>query len=282
MVKLDLSKLDHVIEKALEEDIGSGDITTEVVLPEARYAEARIISRESGILSGMDIAERVFNKVDPTLKMERFLIDGDALETGTVICELKGNGKSILKGERTALNFLAQCSGIATLTSRFVEAVSGTAAKILDTRKTTPLLREMEKYSVRIGGGYNHRFGLYDMILIKENHIKWVGDLDEALSNCINEIGGTRKFVRVEVEVKDLDELKKVLKYRIDRIMMDNMDVEDVKRGIEMVRRRAEVEISGGITLKNVRDYAETGADYISVGALTHSSRFLDLTLIFR
>ncbi len=273
--------LDGLIERALEEDIGTGDLTSELVLEEARFGNARIVARESGVIAGMPVARAVFGKVDDTLILSTAVEEGSGVEADSEVLRIEGNGRSILAAERTALNFLGHLSGVATLTRRFVEAVDGTDATIIDTRKTTPTMRALEKYAVRVGGGANHRMGLYDMVLIKENHARWAGGMEKALQNALRVVGKGRDVINVTVEVRDIRELDTVLRRGVDRVMLDNMTVEDVRAARKQIPSSFEVEVSGGLTLDNVRDYAETGVDYVSIGALTHSAPSLSLSLLF-
>jgi nicotinate-nucleotide pyrophosphorylase (carboxylating) len=282
----------ELIDQALAEDRGEADLTTEAVVEPGATARARIQQKAPGVLSGVKVAEKVFERVDPELRWHAHAEDGEWSEGG-LVAELAGSAASILAGERVALNFLGRLSGIATLTARYVEAVAGTGVTILDTRKTTPGLRYLEKFAVRMGGGENHRFALWDMYLVKDNHIRAAGGLTAA----IDRIQRTRQDVPLEVEVESLTQLKEALRPEVDRILVDNRPVEEVRHAVEAVdrwyaehppeartirkgaRRWPEVEVSGGITLENVRSYAETGADYISVGALTHSAPALNLSL---
>ncbi len=267
------------VKRALREDIGGGDVTTELIIPPNSKGRAAIKAKESGILAGGEVAQAVFTTLDTDIKFTQLIKDGEKFARGVVLFELEGNLRTILKGERVALNFLQRLSGIATLTNKFVERVSGTGVKILDTRKTTPGLRELEKYAVRCGGGENHRMGLSDMILIKDNHIKAVGGIREAIAKCKMQ---NAKY-KIEVEVKNLEELDVVLDYPVNRIMLDNMSIDEIKEAIakcKMLTAKCCLEVSGGVSLENVREIAETGVDYISVGALTHSVSSIDISLM--
>uniref|UniRef100_A0A7C6EHL1 Probable nicotinate-nucleotide pyrophosphorylase [carboxylating] n=1 Tax=candidate division WOR-3 bacterium TaxID=2052148 RepID=A0A7C6EHL1_UNCW3 len=264
----------ELIKIALKEDIGTGDITTKIVLPEKIKATALIIAKEKGILAGIDVAKQVFHAVDKTLRFVPMKRDGEQLKPKTVIASIYGDASSILKAERTALNFLQHLSGIATLTNQFVQAVRKTKAKILDTRKTIPGMRILEKYAVKIGGGENHRLGLYDMILIKSNHIKACGGIAQAINRAK---AGNRRGLGLEVEAKNLEEVKTALSLNVPMIMLDNMSISEMRKAVKL--GKAKFEASGKINLKNVRQVAKTGVDYISVGALTHSAKALDISL---
>lgn len=264
----------EIIQNALQEDIGKGDITTQLVIPEKKKVIALIIAKEKGILAGSDIARQIFRAVDKKVQFIAKKRDGEKLNPKMIIALVKGDAGSILRAERTVLNFLQHLSGIATLTNRFVNAVKGTKAKILDTRKTIPGLRELEKFAVRMGGGKNHRFGLDDMILIKNNHTIAAGNLREAI---LRTKPGNRKDLKIEVETKNLNEVKTALAQNIKLIMLDNMSINEMKKAVKL--GEAKYEASGGINLKNVRRVAQTGVDYISVGALTHSAKALDISL---
>ncbi len=272
-----MKNLEDIIRESLQEDIGSGDITTDYLEIEDEYTDAKIIAKEQGILAGSIIAEKVFLLLDPDLKIERVKQEGEKIKKGEIILRIKGKKSSILKGERTALNFLQRLSGIATLTYHYVQQIEGEKAKILDTRKTTPLLRELEKYAVRTGGGFNHRMGLYDFILIKENHIRSIGSIKKA----VEKIKERNCNYKIEVETTNLVEVKEALGSRVDRIMLDNMTISEMKQAVSIIKNQCEVEASGNITLDNVKEVAQTGVDYISVGALTHSSCALDFSLLF-
>ncbi len=264
----------ELIKFTLKEDIGTGDITTKLILPTKSKTTALIIAKEKGILAGVDVAKQVFHLVDKTLRFIPKKRDGDKLIPKTVIATVSGDVRSILTAERIALNFLQHLTGIATQTNQFVKAVKGTKAKILDTRKTIPGLRVLEKHAVKIGGGDNHRFGLYDMILIKSNHIKAVGGIAQAMNRVEM---GNRKGLPVEVETKSLAEVKTALSLNAKIIMLDNMSLKDIRKAVKM--GKAKFEASGGINLRNIQKIAKTGVDYISVGALTHSAPALDISL---
>jgi nicotinate-nucleotide pyrophosphorylase (carboxylating) len=265
-----------VIERALAEDLGAGDLTTRAVVPEGARARARIEQRAPGVVAGLDVAQAVFERVDGSLRFEPLAPEGGWRDPG-VLAAISGAAASILAGERVALNFLGRLSGVATLTARYVQAVEGTGARILDTRKTTPGLRELEKAAVRAGGGVSHRSGLYDAILVKENHAALAGGVGEATRLAL---AAAAQGVTVEVECATLEEVEAAVAAGVPRILLDNMAAPDLRRAVELVAGRAEVEASGGITLDTVRAVAETGVDYISVGALTHSAPALDVSLL--
>lgn len=274
-----------LIEEALREDIGSGDITTEAIVPPGLMAEGSLIAKEEGVISGLFLAEEVFKRVDKSLEFSALVREGEKVKGGKKIAQVKGQARAILKGERTALNFLGRLCGISTLTAKFVEAIAGTQARILDTRKTTPGWRKLEKYAVRKGGGLNHRFGLYDMVLVKDNHIDLLGGISQAIRGSLD--NPLWKGREVEVEIRNLRELKEVLSLGVERVMLDNFSLSQIREAMEIVfklkgRDRPRVEVSGGVNLKNVREIAQTGVDYISIGALTHSARALDISLILR
>jgi len=269
-----LQILDCVI-LALREDIGKGDITTDSIVPADMRTSAKIIVKESGIICGLGIARLVFQSVDKNIKFTDKAREGKAVKKGTVVATVKGPARGILTAERTALNFLQRLSGIATLTNKFVKAAGG-RVKILDTRKTSPGLRVLEKYAVKIGGGFNHRLGLFDAVLIKDNHISVAGGLKKAVDLA------KKKYPWIEVEVKTLGQVREAIDSGATRIMLDNMSIAGIKRSVQLVgrsKRKIEIEVSGGITLKNIRSIARTGADYVSVGALTHSAPALDVSL---
>jgi nicotinate-nucleotide pyrophosphorylase (carboxylating) len=267
----------RAVEAALEEDLGAaGDITTDATIPVNAKGEAAIVAREAGVIAGLDLAAQAFLFLDPEVKFSPLVSDGELVKQGAKIAKIVGKTRAILTAERTALNFLGHLSGVATLTSRFVEAVAGTGARIACTRKTTPGLRALEKYAIRMGGGVNHRFGLYDGVLIKDNHIAAAGGIGNALRALGSRAG---HMVRIEVEVDNLDQLKEALRFPIDAVLLDNMDVPTLKRAVAMVGGRVTTEASGGVRLETVRKIAETGIDLISAGALTHSARRLDLSL---
>ena len=262
---------------ALDEDLGqAGDITTDAIIPADARGKAAIVARTEGVVAGLDLAEAAFGILDPKVKFTRVVADGQKVAAGGVIAKVEGNTRALLTGERTALNFLNRLSGIATLTASFVTAVEGTKARIACTRKTTPNLRAFEKYAVRVGGRVNHRFGLYDAVLVKDNHIAAAGGIANALKMIGARIG---HLVRIEVEVETLRQLEEALRYPIDAVLLDNMDVETMKKAVKLVNRRVVTEASGGVTLETVGQIAKAGVDVISVGALTNAPRSLDSSL---
>jgi nicotinate-nucleotide pyrophosphorylase (carboxylating) len=265
-----------VIERALAEDLGEGDLTTAAVVGEGARARARIEQRASGVPAGLRVAEAVFQRVDPGLRWRAHAVDGEWREPG-LLAEIVGDAAAILRGERVALNFLGRLSGIATLTAGYVRAVEGTGVRILDTRKTTPGMRVLEKEAVRAGGGLNHRAGLHDAILVKENHAELAGGVGEAARRAL---AGAPAGVSVEVECATLGDVAEAIEVGVPRLLLDNMSADELRRAAELVNGRAELEASGGITLENVRAIAETGVDFISVGALTHSPPALDVSLL--
>ncbi len=269
-------EIDRIIKQALKEDIGKGDITTRLTVPVNIKAEARIIAKEKGILAGSSIVIMIFSTLDPKIRINFKIKEGARFNKGAVIAEIYGNVRVLLTGERTALNFLCRLSGIATLTRKFVDRVSHTKAKILDTRKTTPNLRILEKYAVRIGGGINHRFGLYDMILIKDNHIEAAGSITNAVRFAQ---AGNNSELPIEVETKNLSEVKEAIKLKIPVIMLDNMNLNQIRKAVKLGRGKVKFEVSGGVNLKYVKKIVETGIDYISVGALTHSAPIVDMSM---
>lgn len=273
-------EIDFLIEGALAEDFGkAGDITTQAAVPVHQRCKAELIAKEAGMIAGLSVFQRVFYKVDPEIQLAFSVQDGAKVKKGVVIGTINGNIPNLLKAERTALNFLQHLSGIATYTNQCVQAVKGTKAKITDTRKTTPLLRLLEKYAVRVGGGENHRLGLYDMMLIKNNHVDVCGGISQAVRQCMDYCDRKNLQVLIEVETRTIHELKEAMRFPVHRIMLDNMNLGTMKRAVEMVQGRITLEASGNISLENIRDVAETGIDYISIGALTHSVRALDLSL---
>lgn len=269
--------LDKIIENALAEDIHTGDITTLAVVPEKRAAHARLTAKEPMVLAGIQVAGRVFAVIDDSIVFSPCFADGAVLEKGALIAEIRGDSAYLLQGERVALNLLQRMCGIATLTAQYVAAVQGTCARIVDTRKTTPGLRMLEKYAVRVGGGINHRTGLYDGVLIKENHISAAGGISEAVKRAKAYIPHTMK---IEVETETLAEVTEALAAGADIIMLDNMGLDTMREAVAMINGNAIVEASGGVNLESVRGIAETGVDIISVGALTHSSRAMDISML--
>lgn len=269
----DLQKL---VENSLNEDIGPGDLTTNSIVPPEAAVKGYITARESGVVAGLPLAEAVFRRLDPSIEFKAKVLDGEKVKRGQVLAEIFGKARAILTGERLALNFLQRLSGIATRTAQVVDLVSGEKARIVDTRKTAPGLRAVEKYAVRAGGGFNHRFGLFDAVLIKDNHIKMAGGIRAAVEAARL---GSPHTARIEVEVEDLAGVKEALAARADIIMLDNMEPAVMREAVALIGGRALVEASGGITEKNIKEIAATGVDYISLGALTHSVKSLDISL---
>lgn len=273
---LNMQSVDTLIDLAFAEDIGVGDITAEATVSPNQKAVGIVHAKSDGVVAGLPVAERVFSRLDSELTFRALVSDGDSIVVGAPIAEVQGSAKTILIGERTALNFLQRLSGIATLTSQFVEAVADYDIKIVDTRKTTPGWRALEKYAVRVGGGYNHRFGLYDGVLIKDNHIVAAGGIDNAVQRAKQAAPHTAK---IEVEVETVEQVNEALDAGADILLLDNMSIETMQQIVKLVGSRAVTEASGGITLDRVQAVASTGVDYISVGALTHSAMPLDISL---
>jgi nicotinate-nucleotide pyrophosphorylase (carboxylating) len=273
-------EIDKLIEQALQEDIGAGDHTSLATIPESAMRKVHLLIKEEGILAGIGIAGKVFHQVDPDIRMEVILNDGAKVEKGDIAFIAAGKARSLLSAERLVLNFMQRMSGIATFTRLLTERIGDLPVKVLDTRKTTPLLRAIEKQAVRIGGGMNHRTGLYDMIMIKDNHVDFAGSIEIAIQSVHRYLNDHRLDLNIEVEVRNFDELKQVLNVGgVDRIMLDNFSAEDLKKAVVLIGKCFETEASGGINMDNIRQYAETGVDYISVGALTHHIRSLDMSL---
>ena len=273
--------VEELIQKALEEDIGTGDHTSQAVVPDGAVGGALMIAKEPGILSGVEIAKKVFEKVDPDLKVTIFRKDGEAINRGENIMQVQGSSLSVLSAERTALNFIQRMSGISTFTNKMVKKVEGLNTILLDTRKTTPGNRMVEKMAVKFGGGENHRFGLFDMIMIKDNHIDFAGGVKPAIEKVKVYLEKHHLDLKIEIEARDFKELQVILETGgVDRIMLDNFTPADLKKGLDLIDCRYETEASGGINMENIRAYAETGVDYISVGALTHQIKSLDISLI--
>jgi len=268
--------VDKIIEQALLEDIGTGDITTESVIPSNLKAKGIIKTSEEGVVAGLDIACLVFRKLDSVITFQEKIKDGIKVARGKVLAEITGPARTILKGERVALNFLQRMSGIATITSKFCQEVKDFPVRIVDTRKTTPGLRILEKYAVRMGGGYNHRFGLYDAVLIKDNHIAVAGGIKSAVHSVRKQISHT---VKIEVEVENLSQFQEALEMKVDIIMLDNMNLDTMREAVKIAKDKTLIEASGGVTLENVREIAQTGVDLISIGALTHSVKSLDISM---
>ncbi len=272
-----LEQIKPIIRRALDEDIGDGDVTTLCTIPPEAMLDGKFIAKEAGVIAGLAVAELTFSLVDERVQFTPKVTDGDRVAARTVIAIVSGPCRALLVGERTALNFLQRMSGIATLTRRFVDAIQSTQAVILDTRKTAPGLRMLDKWAVRLGGGQNHRFGLFDMALIKDNHIAAVGGITAAVRRVR---AGDERGRAIEVEVKDLAELREALERNVDRIMLDNMNLDEMREAARITAGRVPLEASGNVSLENVVAVAATGVDYISVGALTHSAKALDISLL--
>ncbi|AEA42716.1 carboxylating nicotinate-nucleotide diphosphorylase [Fluviicola taffensis] len=271
---------DEIVKNALQEDLGDGDHSSLACIPQNASGIAKLLVKDTGVLAGVEVAKKVCELVDSTLVFEELLSDGAWVKPGDIAFYLKGSAQSILGAERTLLNFMQRMSGIATQTKTYVDLLEGTNTRLLDTRKTTPGIRYMEKWAVRIGGGMNHRFALYDMIMLKDNHVDFAGGIREAITRTHDYLKATGKSLKVEIEVRNIAELHQVLEVgMVDRIMLDNFTPPLLKEAIEIIDGRYETEASGGITKQTIRSFAETGVDFISVGALTHSFQSLDMSL---
>ncbi|MDR3844932.1 carboxylating nicotinate-nucleotide diphosphorylase [Hallella sp.] len=270
---------DALIDLAFAEDIGDGDHTTLCCIPEDAMGKSHLLIKEDGILAGVDVAREVFHRFDPTMLMEVFMEDGAQVKKGDIAFVVSGKVRSLLQTERLMLNIMQRMSGIATMTNKYVKLIEGTGAHVLDTRKTTPGMRMLEKQAVKIGGGVNHRIGLFDMILLKDNHVDFAGGIENAIDRCHHYLNEKGLDLKIEIEVRNFDELQQVLdKGGVNRIMLDNFTVADTKKAVDIINHRFEVESSGGITFDTIRSYAEQGVDFISVGALTHSVKGLDMS----
>jgi nicotinate-nucleotide pyrophosphorylase (carboxylating) len=270
-----LEKIHNLINSALKEDIGGGDITTNILIPAEKMIKAKITAKQSGIICGLDVAGIVFETVDRRIRINEKVKDGQRVNAGKVIAIVEGPARGILTAERTALNFLQRLSGISTLTSAFVKA-AGNKVRILDTRKTAPGMRALEKYAVKMGGGINHRFGLFDAVLIKDNHLSVVGSISKAI------VTAKKKYQKIEVEVKNMKEVKEAVNAGASRIMLDNMSIGNIKKAVKVIRKmnsKIEIEASGGIDISNIKKAASTGVDFVSIGGLTHSAKALDISL---
>ncbi len=273
-------ELDQFISNALQEDVREGDHSSLASIDKNTQGKARLLVKDSGILCGLDVAKAIFAKVDANLRMEVHINEGSPIKYGDVAFHVYGSAISILTAERLVLNCMQRMSGIATKTKEYAQIIEGTKATVIDTRKTTPNIRFLEKYAVTVGGGYNHRFGLYDMIMLKDNHIDFCGGITKAVQKVHEYLKANNLSLRIEVETRSLADVQEILNCGgVDRIMLDNFKPEDVRTAVEMIKGKYETEASGGITLETIRSYAETGVDFISVGALTHSVRSLDLSL---
>ena len=270
---------DRLIDLAFAEDIGDGDHTTLCCIPDTAMGKSHLLIKEDGILAGVEVAKRVFARFDPTMQVEVLIGDGAHAKKGDIAMIVSGKVRSLLQTERLMLNIMQRMSGIATMTAKYVERLKGTKTHVLDTRKTTPGLRMLEKQAVKIGGGMNHRIGLFDMILLKDNHIDFAGGIANAINRCHEYLKEKGLDLKIEIEVRNFDELRQAMECGgINRIMLDNFSVENTKKAVEMVGGKYETESSGGITFDTIRDYAECGVDFISVGALTHSVKGLDMS----
>jgi nicotinate-nucleotide pyrophosphorylase (carboxylating) len=277
---LDKEIIHQFITNALTEDVGDGDHTSLATIPDGTIGKAKLLVKDDGILAGVELAIEIFHEVDPNLKVTVMLSDGALVKPKDIALEVEGDAQSILKAERLVLNCMQRMSGIATKTREIVDLLKGTNTKVLDTRKTTPGMRYLEKWAVRIGGGVNHRFGLYDMILIKDNHVDYSGGIRQAIENTHAYLEANNKKLAIEIEVRNLEELEQVLQTGgVNRILLDNFNFNDLCQAVNIIEGRYITEASGGITIDNIRQYAECGVDYISVGALTHSVKSLDLSL---
>lgn len=272
--------IDELITLAFAEDIGDGDHTTLCCIPSTEMGKSRLIIKESGVLAGVEMARRIFKHFDPDMRMDIFICDGAEVKRGDIAFTVEGRVQSLLQTERLVLNVMQRMSGIATTTRRYMKALEGTKTRVLDTRKTTPGMRMLEKEAVRIGGGVNHRIGLFDMILLKDNHVDFAGGIEQAITRAQSYLKEKRKKLKIEIEVRNFKELDEVMKVGgVDRIMLDNFSPSDTREAVRRIGGRYETESSGGITFDTLRDYAECGVDYISVGALTHSIQSLDMSL---
>lgn len=267
--------IEECVRRALSEDIGSGDVTTQTIVPAGGLLKGNIVAKQEGIVAGLDVARATFLLLDDRVAFEPQVTEGAQVMRGTVLARVSGPARALLTGERTALNFLGRMSGIATLTRQFVDAVQGSSATILDTRKTAPGLRVLDKLAVSRGGGTNHRIGLFDMVLIKDNHIDFAGSITAA----VRRVRAAGTGLEIEVEARTLKHVEEALGLGVERILLDNMDIETVREAVRMNRRRAKLEASGNVTLDNIREIAETGVDSISIGALTHSAKVFDVSL---
>ncbi|MBR4925770.1 MAG: carboxylating nicotinate-nucleotide diphosphorylase [Prevotella sp.] len=271
--------VDRLIDLAFAEDIGDGDHTTLCCIPEDAVGKSKLLIKEDGILAGVEIAKKVFARFDPTMQVEVLMGDGTKVKKGDVAMIVTGKIRSLLQTERLMLNIMQRMSGIATMTNRYVELLEGTKTHVLDTRKTTPGMRMLEKMAVKIGGGVNHRIGLFDMILLKDNHVDFSGGISNAITRCHKYLEEKGLNLKIEIEVRSFDEIQQVMECGgVDRIMLDNFSVEDTRKAVEMIGGKYETESSGGITFDTIRAYAECGVDFVSVGALTHSVKGLDMS----
>lgn len=272
--------VNQLIDLAISEDIGDGDHTSLACIPSKAHGEARLLIKEEGIIAGIELAKLVFDKIDSSLVFTQVINDGDFVKNNDVAFYVEGSSQSLLKAERLALNFMQRMSGIATKTNSYAQLISDLPTKILDTRKTTPGNRIIEKWAVQLGGGVNHRMGLYDMVMIKDNHIDYAGGIENAINKVVDYLKNNNKTLKIEIEARDLNELDEILKVgKVHRIMLDNFSFDDMRTAVKLIGGKYETEASGGITEKTIREYAKCGVDYISVGALTHQINSLDLSL---
>jgi nicotinate-nucleotide pyrophosphorylase (carboxylating) len=278
-MKIDKIEIDKIVSRALKEDIGSGDITSTLIISRDKTAKAFLLSKEEGVIAGLQVAKYVFRKLDKNIRWRNLVKEGEFVSAGTKIALVEGHYRALLTGERTALNFLQRMSGIASITLKYVEQLYGLKTKILDTRKTVPGLRLLDKYSVYKGTGTNHRIGLYDMVMIKDNHIKAAGGISKAVTHITKKLNNK---IKIEVETTTLKEVKEALNSEVNIIMLDNMSIKQMKEAVKMINGKAKVEASGGVDINSVRKIANTGVDYISVGALTHSVKALDIAMYFQ
>lgn len=273
---------EEIIRQSILEDVGDGDHSSLSCIDKSHQGEMQLLVKQDGILAGVEVAKMVLAIIDPEIKMEQFMHDGDRIKKGDIVFKIKGSVQSMLTAERTVLNFMQRMSGIATSSNHYVQLLEGTKTKILDTRKTTPNMRYFEKYAVKVGGAENHRFGLFDMIMLKDNHIDFAGGIEKAIDSAHDYLKKNNLDIKIEIETRSLDDIKRVMAHGgVDRIMLDNFTVEQTKEAVQLINGQYETESSGGITEDTIRAYAETGVDYISVGALTHHIKSLDLSLKF-
>ena len=274
--------IEEIVKQTLQEDIGSGDHSSLACIDKSIMGKMKLLVKEDGVLCGVEVAKEVIRQVDPEIRMIQYLHDGDLIHKGDIVFDLEGPAQSMLTAERTLLNFMQRMSGIATNSKKYSDAVKGTKTKILDTRKTTPGLRIFEKYAVQVGGSENHRFGLYDMIMLKDNHIDFAGGIEKAIDTTHAYLNKNNLDLKIEIETRNLEEVKRVIEHGgVDRIMLDNFTPEIILVALRMINGKYETEASGGITFENIRGYAESGVDFISIGALTHHIKSLDLSLKF-
>ena len=270
----------HIL-SALKEDVGEGDYSSLACIPSTERGKAKLVAKQACVVCGIDIAGKVFELTDKGITFTPLMKDGQKAEKGDVLFRVEGSAASILTAERTALNYMQRLSGIASTTAEYVNLIKGTSTRLLDTRKTTPCMRLLEKYAVKTGGGTNHRIGLYDMIMLKDNHIDFAGGIENAIDKTLHYLKENHLELKIEIEVRDLDELRRVLAHGgVNRIMLDNFSIEDTRKAVELIAQRYETESSGGITTENILSYARCGVDYISVGALTHHIKSVDLSLL--